>query len=353
MFKSRTIIATPPGATIKEQLEDRGMTQKEFADRMGMTPKHICNLISGEVRLTPSVALRLESVLGISAEYWNRLETIYQEKRVRAEEENALYEDAELIKLFPYNEMKKLKWVLDTNNVEDKVISLRNFFEVFRLSCLNERLIPGIAYRKLSVTEKSDIASICWAQKTKIEARRINTKDINVAKLKELVPLFREMTCLAPSVFCPKLIETLASCGVAVVFLPHIKGSFLQGATFYDGKKIVMGLTVRGKDADKFWFSFFHELAHIIYGHIGKNEGANKNDEDSADEFAKNTLIPPKEFAGFVDKGNINKATIVAFARQMKVDPGIVVGRLQKEKIILYSQYHDLKKQYAIAEKTC
>ena len=31
MVRSRSYIATPPGATIKEQLNDRGMSQKEFA----------------------------------------------------------------------------------------------------------------------------------------------------------------------------------------------------------------------------------------------------------------------------------------------------------------------------------
>ena len=34
MKKSKTFIATPPGTTIKEQLEMRGMSQKEFAKRM-------------------------------------------------------------------------------------------------------------------------------------------------------------------------------------------------------------------------------------------------------------------------------------------------------------------------------
>ena len=71
------------------------------------------------------------------------------------------------------------------------------------------------------------------------------------------------MTTMNPSDFCPKLIELLSNCGIALVFLPHIGGSFLHGATFYDGNKIVVGLTVRGKDADKFWFSLFHELGHI------------------------------------------------------------------------------------------
>ena len=41
MLESKSYIATPPGATIKEQLENRSMTQKEFAKRMGMSEKHI------------------------------------------------------------------------------------------------------------------------------------------------------------------------------------------------------------------------------------------------------------------------------------------------------------------------
>ena len=48
MERSRTYIAVPPGSTIKEQLECRGMSQKEFAARMDMSEKHISKLINGE-----------------------------------------------------------------------------------------------------------------------------------------------------------------------------------------------------------------------------------------------------------------------------------------------------------------
>ena len=72
MVKSRSFIATPPGATIKEQLLDRGLSQKEFAVRMGMSEKHISKLINGEVQLTPDVAVRLEMVLGVPAKFWNK-----------------------------------------------------------------------------------------------------------------------------------------------------------------------------------------------------------------------------------------------------------------------------------------
>jgi HTH-type transcriptional regulator / antitoxin HigA len=92
MIKSRNFIATPPGATIKEQLLDRGMNQKEFAARMEMSEKHISKLINGDVQLTPDVAMRLEMVLGLPAHFWNNLESIYREKVIQVEAENTRYE---------------------------------------------------------------------------------------------------------------------------------------------------------------------------------------------------------------------------------------------------------------------
>lgn len=65
MMRSKTYIATPPGETIKEQLINREMTQKEFAARMDISEKYISRLINGEVILTPETAVKLEMVLGI------------------------------------------------------------------------------------------------------------------------------------------------------------------------------------------------------------------------------------------------------------------------------------------------
>lgn len=89
MIKSKTFIATPPGATLKEQLEERNMTQTEFASMLGITQKHMSNLIRGKTALTQEMARKLELALGIPATFWMNLETIYQQKRIRAEEENA------------------------------------------------------------------------------------------------------------------------------------------------------------------------------------------------------------------------------------------------------------------------
>ena len=102
MTRSRNFIATPPGATIKEQLENRGMSQKEFASRVGMSEKQVSHLVNGEVQLTPDVANRLEMVLGLPANFWNNLEAIYREKLAKVEVENSMDSDSKTIKKFPY-----------------------------------------------------------------------------------------------------------------------------------------------------------------------------------------------------------------------------------------------------------
>jgi len=116
MVRSRSFIATPPGATIKEQLNDRGMSQKEFAVRGDMSEKHISKLINGEVQLTPDVANRLEVVLGIPAAFWNNLEAIYREKLAKVKAENAMEEDESLAKQLPYSEMAQYGWIPKTND---------------------------------------------------------------------------------------------------------------------------------------------------------------------------------------------------------------------------------------------
>ncbi len=348
MERSRSFVATPPGATIKEQLIDREMSQKEFAARMGMSEKHISNLINGEVHLTMDAAIRLEMVLGLPAQFWCNLESIYREKLARVKEENEMDADIEIAKKMPYKEMAKNGWVDNVARWPERVISLRKHFETAQLVLLKEPLVSGIACRRLAKTEKSDYALMAWAQQAKLEARNISTKPINVDKLIGEMPSIRQMTIMEPQVFCPKLFGLLAECGIAIVFLPHIGGSFLHGATFLDGNKIVLGLTVRGKDADRFWFSLFHELAHILYGHIGNPTGPTDEEETCADEYAKNILIPEQQYRKFLEQGELSKYSVSEFADKIGIDAGVVVGRLQREGYIKYSMYNELKTKYAI-----
>ena len=213
MVRSRSFIATPPGATIKEQLHDRGMSQKEFAARMDMSEKHISKLINGSVHLTPETAVRLEMVLGVPAKFWNNLEAIYREKIIKAEAENAMDADVEIAKQFPSSEMAKFGWVPETRDARVKVVYLRKYFEVVELSLLGNEQITRIACRRLAITEKSDLALMAWAQEAKIKARNVQTAAINIKGLIAAMPEMRKMTLLKPKEFCPKIKKCLADCG--------------------------------------------------------------------------------------------------------------------------------------------
>lgn len=349
MEKSRTYIAIPPGATIKEQIEDRGMKQKELAARLGCSEKHLSRLINGEVQLSQDMALRLEMVLGVPAHFWNNLESIYREKLQKVKEENDLDDDIQISKSFPYAQMSTFGWVPKTRNSSERVIELRKFFEVAQLNLLERNnLLPLVACRRMSEGEKADYALIAWSQRAKLEARGRAVDEIDLSLLRSSLGEIRSFSRLSAEEFRDKLVDCLARCGVCLVFLPHLKGSYLHGASFYDGSKVVVGMTARGKNADVFWFSLFHELAHILLGHIGQSGGTSEEDERAADLFARNQLIPPEEYAAFVEAGNYSAAHIVGFASLINIDPGIVLGRLQKDNYVSYSSHTQLKKHYVI-----
>ena len=190
---------------------------------------------------------------------------------------------------------------------------------------------------------------MAWAQEAKLKARAVQTASINIKDLISVVPEIRNMTVLKPKEFCPRIKKCLADCGIALVFLPHFKGSFLQGASFIDGNKIVVGLTVRGKDADKFWFSLFHELAHIVLGHVGQANGTTEDDEKAADKWSSDTLISFDDFEAFKEEKDYSQKSVLQFAKAQGIAPGIVVGRMQLEGMIKYSMLNNLKEKYEIA----
>lgn len=87
---SRTHVAIPPGETIKELLEDRQMTPEELAFRTNIPGDRLNRILSGQERLSPKYAVKLEPVLGLPASFWNRIEAIYRDNIKRVEAENSL-----------------------------------------------------------------------------------------------------------------------------------------------------------------------------------------------------------------------------------------------------------------------
>ena len=142
--------------------------------------------------------------------------------------------------------------------------------------------------------------------------------------------------------------------GVVLVVLPHLPGSKINGATKrVDGKVMIM-VDDRGKYADTFWFTLFHEIGHVMNGDFGVSFYTEVEDETelAADEYAQNTLIPSEKYSEFVQTGESYTAeSIRQFAVSIDRDPGIVLGRLKRDEYVPYAETmlsHELRHKYKV-----
>jgi HTH-type transcriptional regulator/antitoxin HigA len=72
-------VAIPPGEYLAEEIEERGISQKELARRMGRPLNAINEIINGKKAITAETALQLEGVMPeIPARFWLNLETDFQ-----------------------------------------------------------------------------------------------------------------------------------------------------------------------------------------------------------------------------------------------------------------------------------
>ena len=72
-------IAFHPGYYIKEYIDELGLTQEDFANRLGTTPKNMSYLIRGEQSLSLDIANKLSKVMGTSVKFWLNLQNEYDE----------------------------------------------------------------------------------------------------------------------------------------------------------------------------------------------------------------------------------------------------------------------------------
>ncbi|MDZ4579781.1 HigA family addiction module antitoxin [Bacillus cereus] len=346
-------IAIPPGETLQEVLEDRGMTQKDLAERMEVTPKHINKIIKGTAAISPDISIKLEDVLGIKASFWNNLEMKYQETKARINSMANIEAEESILKLIPYTEMEKLNWIERTKNPIERIINLRKFFGIASLNSLST--VHQVAFRKSTKFEANTYAIAAWLTKVEQIATGINTLPYKKSTLEEALPEFRKLTKLPAKAAIPKLKSLCSQVGIALVITPHLNKTYLNGVTkWLSPNKIMIALSVKGGYEDIFWFTFFHELGHVFQEKkseifIDGDEYINNQLEVDADNFALTNLIPNEFYEDFIkNKHYLDKVKLREFAEQVDINIGIVIGRLMKDNYIEFGNksYEQLRRKF-------
>ena len=358
-------LAIPPGEYIEEVIAELDMSKDELARRMRRPAAKLSAVYKGEKAITPDTALQLEKVLGVPAHIWLGLESEYRltlARRQSQAELERLRAESKLTTAYCYSQLAKLGRVARTTKPLVKVAELQRFFGVASLAAIPEVRRYQAAFRlgATSRRRRSPEALSSWLRLGELEARRLDCAAFDKKLLKASLPALRAMTRQAPEVFEPALTSLLAKAGIALVICPHFPGTRVHGATFWlsQGKAALM-MTIRGAWADVFWFSLFHELGHVLLH--GRQEVILETDdadpalqarEDEASQFAGDSLIPRDDYLRFVASGGFSAAAIEAFASEVGIDSGIVVGRLQHDGQLRHDERNALRTRFTWAPET-
>ncbi|HCC0205345.1 TPA: helix-turn-helix domain-containing protein [Proteus mirabilis] len=350
---------SPPGETILDISEERGWSQSELAKRLGFSEKHLSLLANGRASLTKETAEKLERVLGGSVDFWLSREANYQahKSRIEAANRNSLWE--------PWLEEVPVKDLMNCGAIEKLRIIKKHKSQIVE-SCLKFfgvaspdewRSIYGgmqVSFRR-SREEQCDVGAISsWLRIGEMESESIEAPKFNKSKFEKALKEIRALTTEDAEVFEPRMRRLLLESGVILVLVPAMPRSHVSGvARWINPSRPLIQLSLYGKSNDKFWFTFFHEAAHILLHSDTKEDkksiflddpNATRSQdkyEIEANEWAGNFLIPEKYNNCLPDLKS--REAVIQFSRAIGIHPGIVIGRLQHDGHIQNSWMNDLK----------
>lgn len=354
---------SPPGDTILDIIEERDWTQAELAQRLGFSPKHVNQLIKGKAPLTEETAIRLERVLGSTVGFWLAREARYRERcaRLEAAEKHAGWTD--WLDALPIRELMAAGGIakrrVDAKSKPGLVEDCLRFFGVASPEEWRAHYGEMQAAFRRSREEQSDIGAIsAWLRMGEQVAEKLDGPKFDKVHFESALAEIRTLTVLDPVEFEPSLRTLFQEAGIAFVLLPAIPKAHVSGvARWLNPHRPLIQLSLYGKTNDKFWFTLFHEAAHVllhakekksVYLDDPSKPSTNSAEEHEANDWAGNFLIP----AHHTDELAYlrSKSAVCEFAHRIGIHPGIVVGRLQHDGLIEPSWMNDLKISFRFKE---
>jgi HTH-type transcriptional regulator / antitoxin HigA len=348
-----------PGEIIVDYLEFHGWAQRDLARRTGLTPKTVSEICNGKAPITAPTALALEKVLQRPAHFWLNLQRQFDEAEARDFELAKSAQWSDWARKFPLKEMRKLRFL---KQGQSEVDALLNFLGVSSPDSWNSVWsASAVAYRQTRKFTTSVESISAWVRETELVAAELQTADFNEQSFRSSIKELRRLTRMRADEVMDPIQRICAEAGVAVVWVPELPHCGISGcARWLSDKKALIGLTLRYKTDDQMWFTFFHEVGHVLLhrkkrSFVLDNAADNLSDqvvdpemqqyENEANQFAGDTLIPPAALGEFVRRKNFANEDIHEFAEAIGVGPGIVVGRLQHDRLLARHQGNALKQK--------
>lgn len=331
-YEDRQFPISPPDPieAIKFRMEQQGLRQRDLVPLVGSKSK-VSEVLSRKRMLSLPMMRALSRSLDIRMDILSR-----EPEPAQADEENIDWDR------FPVREMLELGWLsADENEIElrkDEV--LRGFFGSHRPAAMFEGLYRMTKHSMRSARKADPYALSAWTARV-IQQSEARPEPRQVLR-RVTAELMRALGRLSQEAEGPRMArEFLADEGVALVIVPHLKRTYLDGcALFTEANRTVIGMTIRYDRIDYFWFTLMHELAHaalhastgttIFLDDLQFNQSDDPRETES-DRLAMEVLIPESFWKDVALNLEWNRDTAERLAEELEIHPAIVAGRMRFE----------------------
>jgi Zn-dependent peptidase ImmA (M78 family) len=216
------------------------------------------------------------------------------------------------------------------------------------------RICSDTLFRTSQAITSDERAVLMWLRSGELGADLVATRPWSAGNLLDRLKAIRGLSKVRrPELFVPKLKALCAEAGVAVVVKRGPNGCRASGASRMVGPdKAMMLLSFRGLSDDKFWFTVFHEIGHLVlhgaktFVDVDMEEMEELDDsEREANHFASRCIIPDNRASEFFQL-DADRETVIRFSVSVGVSPGVTVGQMQHLRMIRQNQMNYLKRRW-------
>lgn len=325
------------GKVLKRYMEYYNISGVDFAESLGITPKHLSEIVNKNIDISDELILAISLVTDIEVEYILKLEN--NKKTVRYLNNRFKNEDDlnEYLNSFYLKEMVKRSWICLTHkeNVYNNAIDMLKFFKVRNFEILDEK-VNNTLFKKKEDSDSKKI--ITWISRCDNLAREEKVSNYTKSSIDEILLYLRKERLNDLNI--NGMIDYFNSKGLYLVIEPALKGTKIRGCSKVKRDKPAIYLTTLYKDKASFYFALYHEIGHIKkHYNKAKNkyiiDGEDKLERE-ADDFALNEMIPD-DLWELIIKGN--EMDYINISKDNDIPMCFIVSRLAKEKYISYSSY--------------
>lgn len=333
-----------PCEFLTEILEERQMSSKEFAVKTGKPEKTISAVLNGKSSVTTDMAILFEQVLKVPAHFWTEAQKRYDEYKARLNYQKEIKDATEWAKLFPYPQMANLGWLPKARKATEKVVHLFEYFGVASQKAFEDYYFnqkTQVSFRISLRNQSNGLAIASWLRHGELEAQKQQVEIYSKTKLENSLTAIKELMLAQKKNFFTELKSICSKSGVKLVYTPCLNKAPINGSTRWIGDTPLIQLSGRYKRNDIFWFTFFHEIGHILMH--GKKyisienieiEGETQKNEQEADDFAANLLLTKEQESEILSKSKLVVDDILKFSKKFNTHPACIIGRLQRLKKI-------------------